>query len=165
MIEVYTDGGLAKSNPSKYGGAWAFVLVEDGLIQHQESGAIYAHGTPVTNNMVELMAVVEAYDHLMQATGGTTPRTTLYCDSSLTIQRVFHEARLNGIPAWLSKRLGGLLRQRAFVLTTPVLIKGHPSRAELAAGVAKGGLPVSRWNVLADRLCTEKARELLEAAR
>jgi hypothetical protein len=42
----------------------------------------------------------------------------------------------------------------------PVLLDGHPTQAQLAAGVGKRGHPVSAHNVACDRACTAQANRV-----
>jgi len=44
-----------------------------------------------------------------------------------------------------------------------VLLGGHPNKKELASWIRKDGLPVSKFNVLCDKLCGERAAEHLKA--
>ncbi len=109
---------------------------------------------PVGNNVAELRAAVEA---LVVMPGDW--RGTLYSDSQVTLGRLFDGWPLRGVPvdlAWRTQQLREWLRR--FGQVRGVLLQGYPTRADLERGVGKKrGLPVSRWNVLADRMCQERA--------
>lgn len=154
MLEVYTDGGLVGSSPSHVGGTWAYVIVRDGALACTNAGLTYALKDPIASSVTELAAVVEAYEYLARHSHGHPPESTLYTDSYWTIQWL-SGVPLDGVPRGLANRMGRMLWRKVFARTNLVQIGGHPSRAELAAGVAKNGLLVSRWNVLADKLCQQ----------
>lgn len=157
ITEVYTDGGVIGHNPSKLGGTWAFVLLNaDGTFE-QQSGVI----TPaeigmdvVTNNVTELWAAVEALERLPVGWLGK-----LYTDSSCTKHRLLRrKPSMKGVPDVLSDRLFSA-RKRLPQPLRVVLLDGHPNKHHLAAGVGKRGQPVSKWNVLCDKLCTAQAEK------
>lgn len=159
-VALYADGGVIGANPSIIGGTWAWVQVsESGARLAASSGVI----TPaeacmpfVTNNLTELYAILEARESLPYAWSGT-----VYSDSWVSLQRVFLGARLKNVPPWLTERLQRLQRDGWFSGCSWQLLDGHPTRAELAAGVGKRGHPVSKWNVWCDEACGKQARAFL----
>src|SRR5436190_12665798 len=66
-IQVYCDGGTLGPNPSKQGGVWAYVCVEDdeeifrdsGLVTPSQAGLLF-----VSCNHVELLACIMALERL-----------------------------------------------------------------------------------------------------
>lgn len=164
-IAVYTDGGLIHANPSPIGGTWAACHVDaDDQLVWSASGLILAEaGDPdlalVTNNQAEFRAMLAGLDALPDGWSGT-----VYADSAVTLARFSRPetAGLKGIPLDWRRRMALVLSRLGRLGF--VLLDGHPSRAQLAAGVGKRGNPVSRWNVYVDRLCTETARGYLGTA-
>jgi hypothetical protein len=78
----------------------------------------------------------------------------------VTIRRFRDGARTRGIPeAWTGRKDAALGRLGTL---SYVLLDGHPTRAQLSAGVGKRGSPVSEHNVWCDEACTEVGRLLLE---
>lgn len=148
VVSIYTDGSVLHHNPSDLGGPWAWCGIDkEGDMVISGSGIIKG---PCTNNHSEFMAVVMALEAMPDGWGGT-----VYCDSYITISRLWYGATLSGIPMDLVLRGGAALRRTK---STGVLVAGHPSKAHLAAG-HKNGTPVSEWNVWCDKRCTEVGRE------
>lgn len=162
VIAVYADGGLLKVNPSPIGGQWAtchisaageMVWSKSGLILADPADPLFA---VVGNNQCEFRALLEGLSALPDGWSGTA-----YTDSLLTIRRFsdLERAGLAGIPNhW--RRLAAITLGRLGRIEY-VLLDGHPTRAQLAAGVGKRGNPVSKWNVWADEECTRIGREYL----
>ncbi len=159
---LYTDGGCIQRNPSSIGGTWAWVLVEDGRVFAEDgqivasaSGVIPANGTPVSNNVAELVAAVRGLEALPRGWSGR-----FCCDSQVTIGRLFWGYPFRGVPQELVERAQKAVRN---LWIRPVLLQGHPTKADLERGIGvKRGLPVSKWNVAVDRMCQEEARKCLE---
>jgi ribonuclease HI len=165
IVAVYCDGGVIRSNPSPYGGVWAWVAVAaDGGRLAEASGVLEAPpGTVVGNNYAEYVAAVLALEARPAGWAGT-----LYSDSELTLrrlcrvwqrgpQRVEQEALapLRGIPAaWRTRGAAAVARLGTF---RGVLLGGHPPAAALRAGADYRGFPVSVHNVYVDRLCRQAA--------
>lgn len=156
-VALYADGGVIGSNPSTIGGAWAWVQVNalgesatasSGVITPAQAGVM-----TITNNLTELYAILEARENLPYAWCGT-----IYSDSWVSLQRVFLGARLKNVPPWLVERLQRLQRDGWFARCSWQLLDGHPTRAQLAAGVGKRGRQVSKWNVWCDEECGKQAR-------
>ena len=159
--ELYTDGGVARRNPSPFGGAWAWVLVEDGEILRQDSGIFHAgkYTEPyrISNNFIELYAAMEA---LMSQPIGW--KGLVWTDSQVTQYRLQGSNSFEGIPSWLREGIKTLRFGRRW---TVKLCGGHPNKIELAAGRReRNGLPVSRWNVQVDAECARLCAELLASA-
>lgn len=157
-VALYADGGVIGSNPSSIGGTWAWCLVDAaGQRICEYSGVIRAcdAGVPaVTNNLTELLALVNGLDALPSGWQGT-----VYSDSWVSLQRVFLAAKLNNVPPWLIDRLQALQKSRKLAEMSYVLLDGHPTKAQLAAGVGKRGHPVSIHNVFCDAECQRRARQ------
>lgn len=155
-IALYADGGVIGPNPSLIGGTWAWCLVDaagqricdySGVIRPSE-----AQVPAVTNNLTELLALVNGLDALPGGWQGT-----VYSDSWVSLQRVFLAAKLKNVPTWLVARLQNLQKSGKLADLSYVLLDGHPTKAQLAAGVGKRGHPVSEHNVFVDQECGRRA--------
>jgi ribonuclease HI len=161
VIELYTDGGVIEKNPSPIGGTWAWIIVENGVQICSESGAISAAEMRmedlVTNNQTELLALLYGLDHLPADFAGT-----VLSDSNNSLGRLFSGWKWNNIPPWMHARYQ-LARKRLanWDQIAHVLLDGHPTKAQLAAGIGKRGHPVSIYNVQCDKLCGEAAEKFL----
>lgn len=147
---LYADGGVVGRNPSRIGGVIAFCLVDASgkRIRHASKFLTPEEiGVPfVTNNQTELLAILHGLQSLPDRWRGT-----VCSDSLVTLHRLEKQRRFLGIPpatvlAWVEEihRTGPLLT---------LLVSGHPTRAELAAGVSTRGHPVSEHNVWCDQKC------------
>lgn len=157
IAALYTDGGVIGRNPSSVGGTWAWCQVdENGVLGRWLSGIvepIAAGLATITNNYTELLAAVEGLEKLPASWDGT-----VYTDSQVTLYRISKDrakAKYNGIPAELVARVK-TAKERLGAYKV-VLLGGHPTRAELAAGVRKDGYPCSQHNVFCDKLCGQQA--------
>lgn len=155
VVAVYADGGVVRHNPSPYGGIWACCHVDEaGSRTWEDAGWLlpgeFNNGV-VTNNQTEFYALLIALELVPAGWSGRA-----CSDSNVTLLRFFRSGRLNGIPMRWQHRLGRVLARLGAV--EPVLLSGHPTRSQLAAGVGRGGRPVSEHNVWCDRRCGELAR-------
>jgi hypothetical protein len=156
ITELWVDGGVIGHNPSKHGGVYAWVAVsKHGMPVEQQSGLILPVNPPkpITNNVAELTAALIAIKDNPDFAG------TLFTDSTVTLCRLLDSDAFDGVPAWVVTLTLRLRRNRKW---TAVLVSGHPTRKELAAGASKEGRIVSKWNVLADKLCQEQDKKFLE---
>ena len=163
IVALYADGGVIGSNPSPIGGSWAYALVDaEGARVRTAASVLTAAdcGHPVTNNVTELLALVSGLEALPATWCGT-----VYSDSWVSLQRLFLAARLHGVPLWLMRRLHAIQRSGRLARMAYVLLDGHPTRVQLAAGVGKRGSPVSEHNVWCDTACQQQARAYMEAHR
>lgn len=160
IIAVYADGGVIGRNPSPYGGTWAYTHVNaDGERIAEDSGTIvpeWAGVDLVTNNLTELYAVVRGLLALPAGWSGV-----VYSDSQITLGRLFHGWAWNNIPEWLYRDAEAAMGRLAWTRCEPVLLDGHPSKAQLAAGIGKRGNRVSMHNVWCDKACGAQARAFL----
>ena len=167
MSILYADGGVINKNPSPYGGTWAYVLVDDDdeTILKQDSGSVSRAemGTLVTNNQTEFLAVVRG---LLAAADYDLKEVR--SDSNVTLGRFFKSWSVTNIPDWiLEERQEALKHYNTRAWTNCLMLKytlldGHPTEAQLETGIGKRGHPVSKWNVLADKLCNDEAWEFLQ---
>lgn len=136
-----------------FGGTYAWRLVCD---DHDPMGCamvVTTHemGGPITNNQTEMLAILEGLKRLPDCFDGT-----IYSDSQVTLGRVFMMWKWKNIPEWMHK----LYREQRARLThwnaiKYVLLDGHPTKAQLQAGVGKRGHPVSEHNVWCDHACQQ----------
>lgn len=131
MIEIYSDGGCIE-NPGGIG-AWAFVVVQDGETVYMEAGSELV----TTNNRTELLGVIQGMRWALSKDIGQAVFVT---DSDLTVkcgQRLWK--RRKNLDLWAEfdqvKRPHYALRW----------IRGHNG---------------SKWNEMADRLCSEEMSRL-----
>lgn len=163
MNALYADGGVIGPNPSKTGGTWAYRILAGGVVVAEKSGVItpkQAKVEAVTNNHTELCAVVAGLRALPGDWAGV-----IYSDSMITLGRVFEGWKWENVPAWLKN----MYEQERARLTrwneiTYVQLDGHPTAAQLAAGVGKRGHPVSEHNVWCDHACGAAGRAFLKGA-
>lgn len=160
ITELYVDGGVIGSNPSAIGGTYAVRLVYDDGHVYGYSGAVSAtemHGD-VTNNQTEMLALLMGLRYLPDDFKGT-----VYSDSMVTLGRAFLGWKWTRVPGWMHRFYRD---QRRRLINWDqikwVLLDGHPTKAQLAAGIGKRGHPVSEHNVWCDRACTEAGQRFLE---
>ncbi len=153
ITHLYADGGVIGKNPSAVGGTWAWIAVDerDQMVTSDSSNITphQAQVSEVTNNVSELCAILFGLTHMPTSWAGT-----VCSDSMVSLGRVFEGWKWNNVPGFLHQRYQ-LERARLvnWAQIRHVLLDGHPTRAQLAAGVGKRGHPVSRWNVECDRMC------------
>jgi ribonuclease HI len=162
MKELYCDGGVVGRNPSPVGGVFAWCRVENGFrVQECVSAVRPADvGSPaVSNNNTELLALLDGIEGLPQ---GRTGRVN--SDSQCALGWVFLGWSQEKIPAPLRARLVALRKSGRLSGLEWRLLQGHPTQADLAAGIGKKrGLPVSVHNQWCDQACTARAKELSHA--
>lgn len=159
---IATDGGVMGTNPSKTGGAWAYVHVDcdgseswNGLTFPDEG--VYDETRDawvVSNNLTELIAMVQALWTVPEGWYGR-----VISDSMITLRRITNlDASMNGIPDWLVKDTATVRRRINLDRCTWQLVAGHPTKVDLARGYRMKGskpVPVSIWNKVCDELCTK----------
>lgn len=157
IMTAYVDGATVGPNPSSVGGAWAYVLL-DGLervVAGSSSCVVPADVRlpRVTNNMVEMLAAVNALENLPVGWDGV-----LRTDSYVTLCRLHKVKRkCQGFPDWLRVRLD-VAKSRVGLFIVE-LVAGHPTAEQLDLGCDEKGVPVSRWNVWCDDECGRVIRE------
>ncbi len=159
---LYVDGGVIQHNPSSQGGTWAFLLLNMNVVEKAQSGMITPQqaGLPaITNNLTEMLAMLKGLAALPASWKGT-----VYSDSQVTLGRIFQGWKWTNIPRWMHLVFQAQTMRLAW---WPggfqyVLLDGHPTKAQLAAGIGKRGHPVSEYNVLCDQWCQGEAQKFLE---
>lgn len=164
---IYTDGGLLSANPSNRGGTWGWVRVVDDEIIAEGAGWIPASEMPggtVSSNQAEFRAVLEAFRDLPDEA------VVVVCvDSEVTLGRWYGTGVYGrtGIPDSWWEGMNAELRRHGG--SNWVQLAGHPSVRPGSDGLTdlergykltrdgQRGLPVSKWNVYVDRLCTAQA--------
>lgn len=156
IAALYVDGGVIGRNPSPQGGTWAWCHVDAAGQRIAHGGGIVlpiAWGlAAITNNLTELLALAEGLESLPAGWRGT-----VYSDSMVTLGRVFLGWQMNGVPAGLIERVDAAMA-RIDRRSQWILLDGHPTKAQLAAGIGKRGHRVSEHNVFCDRRCGEIGR-------
>lgn len=161
---LYCDGGCIVRNPSPHGGTWAYCSVLDGRVAEEASGLLTPTdiGLPaVSNNVSELAAAVYGLKRMPDRWSGV-----VYTDSSCTLLRIRQspkQAKMNGVPPKLAQEL--FSQKNRLGRYKVVLLGGHPTSTELAAGLRTNGLPVSRHNVACDEACNLEAEQFLAKLR
>lgn len=98
ITHLYVASGLIGSNPSMIGGTYAWRLV----FEHQEPfGAaavlpMAAIGGPVTNNQVEMLALLAGLEQVSEAFCGE-----IHSQSMVTLGRAFQGWKWTNIPTWM----------------------------------------------------------------
>lgn len=157
MTDLYTDGGLLSRNPSSLGCTAAFVAVREGLVIEQMAWRMTCEDlglSEVSSNTAELLAAIFALRWIGIEQPGWAGK--LHTDSEVTATRLRRgQVGLRWDMRGVTSRMNTWFRLAMAKVGKFEVIElgGHPTRADLAAGVNKYGLPVSRWNVLADKLC------------
>lgn len=157
MISVYSDGSVIKKNPSKIGGTWCFVAVENDKILCVKSGLVTPQDiglSVVTNNYTELLAAVNGLVYFNEV-------VDWYTDSMVTLCRLTNGRSWNGIPDYLQVKA---LSCRSKI-NHAYLLGGHPTKKELECGKRRDGYPVSQYNVLADLECNKLAKQYMESKK
>lgn len=160
MIDaIYADGGVMGHNPSTMGGSWAWCWVTpDGKVTNQASGLLIP--TPklpyVTNNYAEYVAVLRA----LRSLPANHP-ITVYSDSMITLGRFFLGWSTEGIPIEITDLALRAIERLGRSNIKHVLLKGHPTQAELGTGVTTDGRPVSYFNKWCDDECTSIMRHYM----
>jgi hypothetical protein len=104
-----------------------------------------------------LLALVTGLEALPEGWTGS-----VFSDSQISLGRLFWGWKQVGIPAWLWQRGAAALQRLDLPNIDPHLLDGHPTAAQLSAGIGKRGHGCSRWNVYADRMCCERAKEFIQ---
>lgn len=177
ITAIYTDGGCVLKNPSEIGGTWAWVAIEEALPEFKlfsygkdvntevelggldatakyiksDSGFVANYSNvKITNNVMEYIAVIKALETMEDGWSGI-----IYSDSQITLGRIFDSWRNKGVHPIMIERKNNAMRRLGKVVGKHV--DGHPTKAQLQAGIGKRGNPVSKWNVLADELCNKQS--------
>lgn len=152
---IYTDGGIIGRNPSPDGGTWAVVFVKDGAMVAERSGVILPTDIgmeTVENNIAETIAIMLGLEALPPGWSGQ-----VFGDNLNSIRRAREPNKIKAIvPKFIKDRI---VAARSELAPAFELLGGHPTKAEVEAGRRADGKLVSKWNVLADKLCCKAAAE------
>jgi ribonuclease HI len=156
IVALYADGGVILKNPSPIGGTWAWCAVdEEGNRVLWRGGVVPFAGREITNNHTEQIAITLALETMPDGWSGI-----VHSDSMIALGRVFK--------GWKGKNLPDNIRRRSAAAVArlgriePVLLQGHPTKADLARGFgSRRGFPVSIHNVWCDEECGRQARAYL----
>jgi ribonuclease HI len=162
ITALYTDGGVIGSNPSAIGGTYAYRVVDEDGSCEGEAFVVASDRNRglglVTNNQTEMLAMLKGLKQLRSDFAGT-----IYSDSAVTLGRVFNGWKWNKIPMWMQAMYREeRSRFQHWDQIQHVLLDGHPTRAQLAAGTGKRGHPVSEHNVWCDQACTEAGQRYMD---
>jgi ribonuclease HI len=114
----------------------------------------------VTNNLTEMLAALKAINYVPADWAGR-----IYSDSQVTLGRLFMGWKWSNVPPAMHQ-VYQLLRRRLvnWERIEYVLLDGHPTKAELLAGIGKRGHPVSEHNAWCDEACRLAGEQFLERA-
>jgi ribonuclease HI len=140
---LFTDGACT-GNPGP--GGWGVVHVREGKVLDQRHG----HDPQTTNNRMELMALIAAYEMLP-----ADAEETIYSDSNLCVQTINDWAKGWQARGW--KRKTGAIKNLELVQRAYQLSLEHP-KVRLQWIKAHNG---SLWNEYADSLATAYMRDRL----
>ncbi len=150
MIELYCDGATIGRNPSRAGGTWAYVVVQNGETCVEASGKIVPEDInlpAVTNNVAELYAAMMGMEYLV---GEKVRGCSICTDSLCTVCRLVHQRSWKGVPERIVERVKKAIK--AFDAVRVVQVAGHPTPAEIRVG-HRNGVPCSKFNERCDELC------------
>lgn len=100
----------------------------------------------VENNITETIAILLALETLPLGWTGT-----LYGDNLNSIRRAREPRKIKKVvPSFIREAMVAACDK---VAVQYVLLGGHPTKQELIDGRRKDGAMVSKWNVMADKLC------------
>jgi len=166
VVAIYGDGGVLGANPSPVGGVWAFCLVgADGRRLYEAAGHITSDEAKslglqwTSNNFAEVMALLLAFEAM---SGDATLR--VFSDSRNAISA--HQRAGDPDPwkpPYLPQPIWGRMvaaRDRLGPMKF-TLLKGHPTKQDLARGQRPDGKPVSEHNVWCDKAATAAGRAYL----
>jgi ribonuclease HI len=160
MNQLFCDGGVIGLNPSPIGGTWAIrLLMEDSLV-HADSGILLCGNSEnkITNNITEMLALVHGLESLTNFDDWT-----VYSDSLVTIGRASMGWQWNHMPLDIVNRWKAQVKRlENYSKFKWVNLEGHPTKADLAAGISKNGRPVHLQNKLCDKECTRLAVQYLK---
>jgi len=152
IVALYCDGGVIGRNPSEAGGTWAWCAVDGQGQRVIERGGFVPSpaGRAITNNHTEQIAIVLALEAMPECWTG------MVCsDSQIALGRVFRGWKTKNLPANIVRRAEAAVARLGHI--RPTLLQGHPTRADLKAGVGKKrGYPVSVHNVWCDAECNRQ---------
>ncbi len=156
-VALYCDGGVCfdgSHGASNFGGSWAFCAVDanDELL-YSDSGFLQVEDRPTSNNHTEMYAAIMALESVPEGWSGT-----LYSDSKITLGRLFEGWRNKNLPEEYVLRAKNALIRLGKVQGKH--LDGHPTKAQLEAGIGKRGNPVSKWNIFCDDLCTQEINKV-----
>lgn len=142
MNKAYADGGVYKHNPSRTGGAWAYVI-KGGSTNY---GVIKGE---VTNNLMEYYAVYMLLKALPDGWEGQ-----VLSDSKITLGRIFYGWRCRNIPFELQEGVKKELERLGAIF--PVHIRGHQKN---------NGDEDIYYNRMCDSLCKKAMKEAFEEVK
>ena len=134
MKIVFADGGVYKHNPSRTGGAWAYVILDGDNILESKAGIVEGK---VTNNLMEYLAVYEALKALPDGWSGE-----IVSDSKITLGRIFYGWRCKNIPDEIVTACKNELKRLGIVF--PRHVMGHQ---------ALNGDIYIKYNRMCDSMC------------
>lgn len=120
MNYAFADGGVYKNNPSKKGGAWAYVILNSVGLLESKYGIVEGN---VTNNLMEFIALYEVIKSLPEGWSGE-----IVSDSKITLGRIFYGWKCNGLPEDLVKDCRNQLKRLGIVF--PRHVKGHQAQSD-----------------------------------
>ena len=153
---LFTDGGLIGTNgdPDLLGTyTWVHVDAEGHFLRHESGLVTPFPDKPVENNMVELCALLRGLRSLPDGWSGPvhSDNKNALGWARLILNRNGIPRKSEGVPARLKPYITAQLARLGPL--TGIHLDGHPTDAELKAGVGHGGNPVSPHNRFCDDHC------------
>lgn len=155
-VKIYGDGGCIKRNPSEFGITWSWCAIDkdNNRILERSGYIVRPEGkAELTNNHAEQIALLLGLEQVPFGWAGE-----VLSDSQCALGRLFWDWPTTNLPRNVVQRSIAAVKRLGDVRT--VLLKGHPTKAELAVGWSeKRNLPVSEHNVYVDKLCKFQAKQ------
>lgn len=142
MNYAFADGGVYMKNPSKKGGAWAYVKL-NGKEVVSNYGIVEGK---VTGNFMEFIALYEVIKSLPDGWSGE-----IVSDSKITLGRIFYGWKCNGLPEDLVEDCRNQIKRLGVVF--PRHVKGHQAQSD--------DIYIT-YNRMCDSLCRKAMKEKWE---
>lgn len=146
-FEIYTDGAASSNGYEGAPGGWAWILLYNKQIAEFKAG----HVANATNNICELMAVIDACDFLSHF---TLEKTIIYSDSAYIIncykQKWYKKWQANG---WKNSKKQPVANKELWELIIPFF------ENELFEFEKVTGHSNNKYNNLADKMAVDAKQE------
>ena len=149
-FEIYTDGAASGNGYEGAQGGWAWILLVDGQVVRFKAG----HVDNATNNICELMAVIDACDFLSHF---IPEKTIIHSDSAYIIncykQKWYKKWQANG---WINSKKQPVANKELWELLIP-FFENELFNFEKVTGHSN-----NKYNNLADKMAVDAKQENYE---